>query len=68
MTPAQRRAGRALIDMTQAELARHAVVTPSIVAGYESGLMTPRPANLKAIREALEKAGVEFIDGDRPVW
>jgi predicted transcriptional regulator len=54
--------------MTQAELARHAVLTTSIVAGYESGLMTPRPANLKAIREALEKAGIEFIDRDRPVW
>ena len=66
MTPAQCRAARALIDMSQAELAAHAVVPTSQIADYETGAGVPRPGNLDAIQKALEKAGVEFIGGDRP--
>jgi transcriptional regulator with XRE-family HTH domain len=66
MTPARCRAARALIDMTHAELARHAVVPTSRIADYETGASTPRPADLDAIRAALERAGVEFIGGERP--
>jgi hypothetical protein len=32
----------------------------------DGGVNTPLGADLKAIREALEWAGVEYIDGDRP--
>jgi transcriptional regulator with XRE-family HTH domain len=64
MTPAQCRAARALIDMTQAQLAGHAVVTTALIADYELGVSTLRPADLKAIRAALEREGVEFIDQD----
>jgi predicted transcriptional regulator len=66
MTPAQCRAARALIDITQAELARRAVVPASLIADYETGAGTPRGADLEAIQRALEAAGVEFIDGARP--
>ena len=67
--PAQCRAARALIGMTQAELAGSAVVPTSLIADYETGANGPRQADLDAIRAALERAGVEFIDGDRPgVW
>jgi transcriptional regulator with XRE-family HTH domain len=66
MTPAQCRAARALIDMTQAELAGAAVVPTSLIADYETGANTPRQADLEAIQAALERAGVELIDGDRP--
>jgi len=55
--------------MTQAELAGLAVVLTSLIADYETGANGPRQADLDAIRAALERAGVEFIDGDRPgVW
>jgi predicted transcriptional regulator len=39
MTPAQCRAARALIDMTQAELAGHAAVTTTLIADYEAGVV-----------------------------
>jgi len=63
MIPAQCRAARALIDMTQAELAGAAVVLTSIIADCEDGASTPRTADLEAIRKALERAGVELIEG-----
>ena len=64
MTPAQCRAARALIDMTQAELAGHAVVPTSLIADYATGANVPRQVGLDAIQKAQERAGVEFIDGD----
>jgi|HubBroStandDraft_1064217.scaffolds.fasta_scaffold1271189_1 predicted transcriptional regulator len=66
MTPAQCRAARALIDMSQAELAGAAIVPATLVADYEAGSVAPRVSDLAAIRQALERAGVDFIDGDRP--
>jgi predicted transcriptional regulator len=66
MTPAQCRAARALIDMSHADLARAAVVTVTIIADFETGVGGTRPTDVDAIQAALEKAGVEFIDGDRP--
>src|SRR6516164_7304073 len=48
MTPAQCRAARALIDMSQAELARAAVMPVSIIADFEAGVSEPR--HVDAIR------------------
>ena len=42
------------------------LVTTSIIADYETAVGTPRPVDLQAIRKALERASVEFIDRDRP--
>jgi hypothetical protein len=36
-----------------------------LVADYQAGSVAPRVSDLAAIRQALERAGVEFIDGDR---
>ena len=67
MTPAQCRAARALIQMSQFELARAAAVPATVIADYETSLgFAPEEEHLDAIREALERAGVEFIDGERP--
>ena len=45
----------------------HAAVVPvALVADFETGVLTLRPPDLDAIQHALERAGVEFTDGERP--
>jgi len=66
VTPAQCRAARALIGISQAEFARAAVVPRNVVIDFEVSSLKPRPAYLETIQRTLESAGVEFIDvGDR---
>jgi hypothetical protein len=57
LSPAQCRAARPLIEMDQADLARVAVVHRDVVAEFENGGRVPPPADLGAIRKALEGAG-----------
>ena len=66
ITPGQCRAARAFIGMSQADLARAAVVPVAAVADFETGVLELGPADLDAIRGALERAGVEFTNGERP--
>lgn len=63
MTPAQCRAARGLLDLTQDELADRANVSRGTVRGFEAGLHILRKASAAEIRAALEAAGVEFLDG-----
>ena len=63
MTSAQCRAARALLDTSLAELAGAAVVPIAAIVDFETGSATPRPSDLAAIKAALERAGVEFIQG-----
>ena len=63
MTPAQCRAARALIDWTQADLARSAAVGEVTIRQFERGASEPRRAILAALRRTLEQAGIRFIDG-----
>jgi transcriptional regulator with XRE-family HTH domain len=58
---AQVRAARSLLDWTQADLAAAAKIALPTVKRYETGVRTPIPAIMAAIRRALEAAGVEFI-------
>lgn len=66
MTPAQCRAARGLIDLSIHALSSAAAVSAATVWDYEAEIGLTRPDDIDAMRAALEAAGVEFIDGDRP--
>jgi transcriptional regulator with XRE-family HTH domain len=64
--PEQCRAGRALLNWSQEELAKRARVAKQTLADFERGARSPYPRTLADIRTALEAEGVEFINGDAP--
>jgi transcriptional regulator with XRE-family HTH domain len=59
---AQCRAARGLLDWSQQDLASQAGVGIVTVRQVEAGATEPRRATLVVVRQALERAGVEFID------
>lgn len=59
-------AARGLLRMSQADLAKAADVTPATISRWESGRTHPQEASLNAIVEALERRGIEFMNGDAP--
>ena len=62
VTPAQCRAARGLLDWGQQDLASQAGVGIVTVRQIEAGVNEPRRSTLKVVRQAFERAGVEFID------
>ena len=62
ITPEQCRAARALLDWSQLDLVETSDVGRSTITRFERGSHMPHASNLAAIRGALEKAGVTFID------
>jgi predicted nucleotidyltransferase len=63
LTPEMCRAGRALLGLTQDQLARRASVSRLTVAHFERVAHRPIPASLAAIRSALEASGVALLPG-----
>jgi predicted transcriptional regulator len=63
MTPSQCRGARGLLKWTQDDLATRAEVSVLAIRKFEGEKSDPRRATLKAIRQTLETAGVEFIPG-----
>lgn len=59
-------AARALLKMTQADLAAAAGLTEQAVNRFEKGRTVPRATTVEAIRMALENRGIIFSDGDLP--
>jgi transcriptional regulator with XRE-family HTH domain len=62
--PAQCRAARGLLRMSQTDLAEAASISRSVLVDFENDHRVPNRNNLAAIQRVLEAAGVEFIDGD----
>jgi transcriptional regulator with XRE-family HTH domain len=62
ITAAQCRAGRALLDWSQQQLADAARVGVATVRQFEGSGAAPRKATVDAISRALDAAGVLFID------
>jgi hypothetical protein len=67
ITPAQCRAARALLDWPKEWLASESGVGSRAIVDFEKGARAPRHATPDALRRALEKAGVEFLDDGRGV-
>jgi len=62
MTPAQCRAGRALLDMSQTQLAELANLGLSTVVDFERKRRQVSETSVNAILDALKQAGVVFIE------
>jgi hypothetical protein len=62
MTPAQCRAARALIGMSEIKLAHAAVVPFTALRDFELAGAVTRQSDIDALQAALERAGVEFIE------
>ena len=66
MTPEHCRAARGWLGWSQSELAEAAKTGLSTVKDFEGARRKPMANNLAAIRAALEKAGIGFVEGDAP--
>jgi transcriptional regulator with XRE-family HTH domain len=61
ITPAQCRAARALIDMTQPELAERSGLGLSTIVDFEKSRRQVSDRAIADLRTALERAGVRFV-------
>ena len=68
ITGRQLRAARVLIGMEQIDLAKRARVSIGTIRRMEGfeGEIGARTSTLSLVKRALEKAGVEFLNDDRP--
>jgi len=64
VTARQIRAARALLGWSQQELADRAIVSLNALARLETGKADTRMSTLMAIRQALIKAGIEFLPAE----
>jgi len=62
ITPQQIRGARAMLGLTQAELAKRADISTTGLNNIESGTGDPKASTLTAIKGALESAGVIFVE------
>jgi len=63
ITSEQIRGARAMLGFTQAELATAAGISTTGLNNIERGTADPKASTLRSIQDALEAAGVIFIEG-----
>jgi transcriptional regulator with XRE-family HTH domain len=66
ISPAQCRAARALLDWSQERLSAESKVGIKTIVDFEQGNRKPYDRTIRDLREALEAAGVEFTNDNRP--
>lgn len=66
VTPAQVRMARAALRWSLDQLAIAAGVHRNTISNFETGKFAGDASTLRKLRGAIEKAGIEFIDGDAP--
>lgn len=66
ITVSQIRQARALLRLSQEQLAKAAGITRPTLSEIENGKTVPHESTAEAIRAALERRGIVFTDGDRP--
>jgi transcriptional regulator with XRE-family HTH domain len=62
LTPTKCRMARAALGWNMKELAERSGVSANTIDRFENGRAAPIPANLKALRQAFEDAGVRFTE------
>jgi transcriptional regulator with XRE-family HTH domain len=62
LTPAQCRAARALVNLSQVRLARLANLSETMITNFENGRRMPTVNDLEALRRALEAKGLIFVE------
>lgn len=62
MTPSQCRAARALVGMSQDELAEVSGVAKRTIVSFEKEDRQPYPRTVEALQKAFEQVGVTFLD------
>ena len=66
LTAAHIRAARALLDITQAQLAERVGMSKTGLNNIERGNTDPKASTLNAIERYLVEAGIEFSNGGEP--
>ncbi|WP_127114022.1 helix-turn-helix domain-containing protein [Shimia sediminis] len=61
MSPEQCKAARAMLNLSQGQLAKLSGVAESTIIPFEKSQRRPHNSTLDRLRIALENAGVEFI-------
>jgi len=64
LTPAQLRAARGWLNLSQRELAQTCAVNVKTIADFERGASVPYDRTLRDIQHALEERGVELLFED----
>ncbi len=62
LTPAQIRAARALLNLSQDQLAEASGLARQSIKNIERGVTDPRLSTAMTIKTTLEKAGVQFLE------
>jgi transcriptional regulator with XRE-family HTH domain len=66
LSPEQSRAARGLLNWSLIRLGARSNLNEKTILNFEEGRRILSAGDLTAIRAALEAAGVEFTNGDRP--